>query len=919
MNYEIKNKKVPDFGSKNKNRLLASILFLSFSASQQLAQAGGFIAVDPIAGAPGTVATPGTVEISRVASLPTVTPVRPLTPAAAPFNLFGIFQGIKFPGIVIPNKQPVKPPVNKIPTKKPPGRTGTVTSMPIPQPTTTRPPNSKIGLPISIPSIIPPHKTLPILKGKVAAGLYLQSESIKVDINNQVAKTYITQTFYNPTDRNLAGTYLFPLPEDTTFSSFSLHIDGKPVEGKILEANEARQQYEEIVRRMVDPGLLEYADYKTVRARIFPIPAHGTKKVELEYTQVLKANNGLLKYRFPLKTEGQSTAIDEVKVDIKINSAQQIRTIWSPSHTVEAKRPDPRHALISYQAKETAPDKDLLLYYSISDSELTANLLTHKNKDEDGYFLLTLTPPLETKTAQTKDVVLITDTSGSMAGEKMKQNLAALRHVVKALNTGDRFNIVSFNTDTEKFKPALVLADDQNKKAALEYIDGLEPHGGTNIGDALRSGLALLDQPSDKPAYLVMLTDGQPTVGLTNINELIKTVNPKRDIRLFDFGIGYDVNTKLLNKLAEGHHGTSQYVEPDEDLETAVSNLYSKIKAPVLSDVSISYSGIEAKNTYPKEVKDLFAGSQVVLLGRYKAGGKSNITLSGKINGQNKSFTFPVNFASEETDNGYLQRLWAMRRIGYLSEIAEENGNNREVVDEIVTLSKKYGIITAYTSFLVTDPNEGRPVPPSPTPVPMTAGSNLAMNEPAAMGGRRRHGSSGGAGGSITIVPSSRSNMVAFDNLRQQARDGKNDAAAPLAKAGWYGAPRETQIADYRSDRASVAQPSILASKDESGREAVKKAKMLNAYKQSLATDNDDKSGMRQVNDKTFVFNNGFWMDTTFTPEKYSKPTVITFGTKEYFDLVKANPSLSKYLAIGKQVIIIFNGTCYKVVAPQAG
>ena len=123
-------------------------------------------------------------------------------------------------------------------------------------------------------------------------GLHLQAADIGVEITDQVAKTYITQTFSNDTDRNLAGTYLFPLPEDTTFSSFSLHIDGKPVEGKILEAQEARQTYEEIVRRMVDPGLLEYADHKTVRARIFPIPAHGTKKVELEYTQLLKAENG---------------------------------------------------------------------------------------------------------------------------------------------------------------------------------------------------------------------------------------------------------------------------------------------------------------------------------------------------------------------------------------------------------------------------------------------------------------------------------------------------------------------------------------------------------------------------------------------------------------------------------------------------
>ncbi|HEY9712954.1 MAG TPA: VIT domain-containing protein, partial [Chroococcales cyanobacterium] len=233
-----------------------------------------------------------------------------------------------------------------------------------------------------------PHR--PVLRGGVSYGLHLESENIKVDITDQVARTYITQTFMNDTDRNLAGTYLFPLPEDTTFSSFSLHIDGKPIEGQILEANAARQQYEEIVRRMVDPGLLEYADYKTVRARIFPIPAHGTKKVELEYTQVLKAENGMLKYRFPLKAEASSVPVDEIKIEAKLSAKQGLRTIWSPTHTITSDRSDNNHAKISLLSHDSVPDKDFLLYYSVSDKDLAANLLTHKNPSEDGYFLLTL-------------------------------------------------------------------------------------------------------------------------------------------------------------------------------------------------------------------------------------------------------------------------------------------------------------------------------------------------------------------------------------------------------------------------------------------------------------------------------------------------------------------------------------------------
>src|SRR5579885_319073 len=567
-----------------------------------------------------------------------------------------------------------------------------------------------------------PRPTSVTLQGHVSFGLHLQSEDVKVEIKDQVAKTFITQTFSNDTDLNLAGTYLFPLPDDTTFSSFSLHIDGKPVEGKILEANVARQQYEEIVRRMVDPGLLEYADYKTVRARIFPIPAHGTKTVQLEYTQLLKAENGLLKYRFPLKSKIDDAPADEIKVAAKLSSPQGLRTIWSPSHTINTSRLDDNTAKVSMQETDVLPDKDFLLYYSISNNEMAANLITHKAEGEDGYFLLSLTPPVKAKTVIGKDIVLVADTSGSMTGEKMDECKKALKFVINALTPADRFGLVEFNTDAESFKPNLVQATPENKKAACEYIEELTPRGGTNIAEAISIGKTLLAGNSTKPGYMIFMTDGEPTVGERDAGKLVSMAGGKRDIRIFDFGIGYDINTKLLNKLAEAHHGTAQYIEPDESLETSLSSFYDKIKNPVLSDVKIAYDNIDVKNIYPRDVKDIFAGSQVLLLGRYKKGGAAKISLSGTVNGAAKQYSFQVNFSTSQADNTQLARLWAMRRIGYLTEVAQANGENREVIDEIVDLSKKHGIISQYTSYLVTDPSENHRLPaPAAAPVGLSA------------------------------------------------------------------------------------------------------------------------------------------------------------------------------------------------------
>ena len=771
------------------------------------------------------------------------------------------------------------------------------------------------------PVVRPPISTSPILRGGVTFGLRLQSQDIKVEITDQVARTYIVQTFINDGDQNLAGTYLFPLPEDTTFSSFSLHIDGKPVEGKILEAREARAEYEAIVRRMVDPGLLEFADYKTVRARIFPIPAHGTKKVELEYTQLLKAENGMVKYRFPFKGDSAAQGdVEESKLSVKLSGKQGLRTIWSPSHSIDVKREDNNRAKINFAASgASAVDKDFLLYYSVSVKDVQANLLTHKtstgggdssdnneNNKEDGYFLLTLAPPVKNTVVQSKDIVLIADTSGSMQGDKIQQTRKALKYVVNALSENDRFGIVQFNTDADTFKNNLLTATAENKKAAFAFIDELEPRGGTNISEALNSGVALLNNVAllnhndSRPAYLVLMTDGEPTVGETSLSGVLKAVKSKRDLRLFDFGVGYDVNTRLLSQLAEEHHGTSQFLEPGENLESALAAFYNKIKSPVLSDCQISYAGVTVKDVYPKAVKDIFAGTQVLLLGRYKGSGKATVTVSGKVNGQAKSYAFPLDFASDQTGHGYLPRLWAMRRIGHLSEVAQANGDNREVVDEIVALSKKYGIISAYTSFLVTDPSENHRL--------ANAGVGGAVPAPMSM---PRRSLLQGRGDSFNNSPAGFASGIANES-----------SGGPVDKR-WQFAPNTYGVQRSAASWAKVnfyspaSHLAVIDAAPVTGQQAVMHAKSLAMLKDSddsfvSAADRKEQSKeMKQAAGKTFYLSDDCWTDADYKGEKAE---TIVFASQRYFDLARSSNRIASCLAVGKQVIFIEAGHAYKIV-----
>lgn len=743
------------------------------------------------------------------------------------------------------------------------------------------------------PGPITPRPSTVTLQGHVSVGLHLQSAAVRVEIKDQIAKTYITQTFSNDSDRNLAGTYLFPLPDDTTFSSFSLHIDGKPVEGKILEAQAARQEYESIVRRMVDPGLLEFANSKTVRARIFPIPAHGTKKVELEYTQILKAENGLLKYRYPLKSGIDDSPADEIKMDVKIASAQGLRTIWSPTHTVQTSRPDNKNAKVSMSAKDTLPDKDFLLYYSVSSNELAANLITHKTDGQDGYFMMTLSPPMQTNAIIGKDVVLVADTSGSMSGPKMDENKRALKYVVNALHPTDQFGVVEFNTDVDTFKPALVAATPENKKRACEYIDELHARGGTNIGEAISIGKTLLTGNSTRPAYMILMTDGEPTVGERDTEKLISLASSKRDIRVFDFGVGYDINTKLLNKLAESHHGTSQYVEPNENLETALAAFYDKIKSPVLSDVKLAYEGIEVKNVYPREVKDIFAGSQVLLLGRYKKGGPTKVSLTGKVSGTNKAYSFPLNFASSQASNSHLSKLWAMRRIGYLTEIAHSNGETREVIDEIIALSQQHGIISEYTSYLVTDPSEnGR----MPGPVAMRRSAMMRTDMRGGGGGTRFH-----------FEPNTWS--------AQRARAMSIASAAPGAAGA--GASRMPIVGHDRSALYAMKKMDVSTGKD-----AVIYAKERNEMKNSNVVSEGRVNGLfanaKTVDDKVFNLSDkdGTWTDSSFNSAS-AKPKVINFPSAEFFELTRKEPGINKYMSViskERSMILNYKGNSYKFI-----
>lgn len=541
--------------------------------------------------------------------------------------------------------------------------------------------------------------------------LNIRYHRVDVEINDQIVTTHVDQVFYNPNDWTVEGTYIFPIPLGATVDSFTLWIDGEPVEGKVLDAEQARDTYEDIVMRMKDPALLEYAGQGAVQARIFPIPPHGERRIELSYSEVLSADNGLIRYLYPLNTEKFSLSpLEHVSISVRIHSSVPIRAAYSPSHQVVIDRATQYDLVAGYEDTNVLPDHDFVLYYSVGEDD-GLHLISYMDPtavdSEDGFFLLFLAPrPEEQVESVPKDVILVLDRSGSMDGEKFEQAREALGYILQQLNPEDRFNIISFSTNVETYANRLRPQSEANE--AISWVDRLSAVGSTDINRALMEAAALSEP--ERPTYLIFLTDGLPTEGVTDSETILANFEKwaPDNLRLFAFGVGYDVDTYLLDSLSSTHQGSSIYVVPGERLDEKLSSFYAKISTPVMTDIELDFGDLGVYDLYPDPVPDLFLGSQVVLVGRYREGGTTDITLRGNVGDKVKTEIFrQVRFVTSserfEPPVQLLPQLWATRKIGYLLKQIRLNGANKELVEQVVALSIRYGIVTPYTSYLVTE------------------------------------------------------------------------------------------------------------------------------------------------------------------------------------------------------------------------
>lgn len=529
---------------------------------------------------------------------------------------------------------------------------------------------------------------------------------VETQIDDPIAITKVDQVFVNPYAHEIEADYIFPLPDGAVLSRFTAWLDGRKMEAELLDAMAARRIYEDIVRQRKDPALLEYYGRGMYRLRVYPIPPYGETRIAIEYEQTLKSDNGLVEYIYPLRTERFSgDYLQECRIRVDLASFENIGTIYSPSHNMTILRNGPKSATINYRETNSRPDRDFKLYFARTKDDFGFHLMSHRETNSKwGYFIGIIAPPAINRLSSIpKNIVFVLDSSGSMRGEKMKQALNALLFVIAGLNPADKFNIIDFDDAVRPFRETLIPASKVNIDAAKEFTQMVNADGGTNMHEALNAACHMA-QKSETPTYILFLTDGVPTVGITDIDRIAIDTRAQNEgrARIFVFGVGHDVNTRLLDRLAQENGGPTEYVLPEEDIESKVSRIAAKISQPAMTDLKLVFSNIRVDLVYPQPLPDLFYGSEIIVAGRYEGEGTANISLLGNICGKKTKYDYRADFQNGSFGREFIPLIWANRRVAYILDQIKINGSTPELVTELVELSKKFGIVTEYTSFLVT-------------------------------------------------------------------------------------------------------------------------------------------------------------------------------------------------------------------------
>ena len=664
---------------------------------------------------------------------------------------------------------------------------------------------------------------------------------------DQVAQVQVSQSFENTGSRPLEVSFIFPLPYEGAVHQLTLLIDGKEYPARLLDAKEARQRYEDIVRKNRDPALLEWMGTGMFQTSVFPVPPGGKRTVTLRYSQLCRQQNGLTDFLFPLSTaKYTSQPVERVSLRVSIDSQKAIKNVYSPTHAVDIHRPDERHAVVTYTCKNEVPAADFRLLYDVGRGTLSARVLSYRpDRGEDGYFLLLASPEIKApdRERQKKTVMFVIDRSGSMSGKKIEQVQAALKCVLNDLHEGDLFNIIAYDSEVESFRPELQRFDDKTRRAALGFVEGIYAGGSTNIDGALRTALGQL-QDRTGPRYIIFLTDGIPTVGETNEQKIIADGHggeqgPRPDLRL---------RRRLRRQRPLPRQAGPRAARPDRIRPSQRGHRGARgqpLQAHPVAGAHRPAVGIRLRRNPQRAGKTgqsrlsqgLLRPVRRRAVGRGRplqegGGGQGDRQRLGRPTGQQK-FDFPANFTEKSPDdsNAFIEKLWAVRRVGEILDELDLQGKNEELVKELVELSKRHGILTPYTSFMADENTNLYDVAGNAS----IADRRLANMERVSGGRRRGQRAYKGQLQNAVQAPAAARADALRSFSAEEAKDKFGGDGSGGGQGGFYG-PTAAKSADTAKKENTAAEQSV-----------------------------------RNVGNRTFFRRDGQWVDSRLTKDQQAK------------------------------------------------
>jgi Ca-activated chloride channel family protein len=750
--------------------------------------------------------------------------------------------------------------------------------------------------------LIPVEKSVPPLA--------MLNHVVTINIEDQVATTHVEQAFRNHTDRNLEATYVFPVPKGAGVQKFTMWVDGKEVVGELVEAVKARQIYTDIVRRTQDPGLLEYMGNNVLRLRVFPVAAHADQKVSLRFSSIAPKDGNLVEYIYPLKIDGKATrTLEKFSIQAAIKGQHPIQNVYSPTHAITVARTGDREVKVTFDRDQALLDKDFQLFYALGDQDIGLTMLAHRPiATEPGYLLMLLSPRVEMSRSQVipGDMVMVLDTSGSMRGIKMEQARKALKYCLSNLNPQDRFGLINFATTVNKYRDTLVDATKDQLEHGTKWVDALEATGGTAIDDALAAALQMRTGDEGRSFTIVFFTDGCPTIGETNPDKILKNVAAKNsaNTRIFSFGVGDDVNANFLDQLSDLTRALSAYVRPAEDIEVKVSSLYGKISHPVLANVKVNVgSNVRLQEVYPPQLPDLFAGGQVVVLARYTGQGPVAIHLTGTIGKENREFVYEMTFPEKaDGDKGFVEHLWARRKVGYLLDQIRNNGEKKELVEETIALAKKYGIATPYTSYLIVPdgpvPVVGGASPSGKPDVRFNANLPGGWREAPALALPASQGN-----GQKKVADFAKDAKATAGDLAEQRDKLAEDTFKRLMRSSAGGIESGKVMQEALEKKQAFDQTRLrLQNRDRDGVHTGKLGVDLAIQMNNLRNQNRlEQTAQRNVNSRNCLEIGGVWIDEGFDPKM---PMVTVKAQSDaYFRILEKHPKMKDVFQLGNYLV----------------